>query len=551
MSDGDIDFEHLDGADITIAWGLPFVCLLLSISMFPIFRPHFWHKYMLYVALFFTCIMMIGMFIQYSSSAMLEAVLESFLHEYIPFIALIFSLFLVCGGIRIKDEMLNLKGDPVHNILILFVGVQLASWMGTTGASLLLIRPLVKSNKKRKHNQHVFIFFIFLVSNCGGALSPLGDPPLFLGFLKGVEFNWFSKFLVSPWAMVWSLELLIFFAMDSYFYLRYDRDEKSPMYTEPLAPHAMRDSYFNPRTSGFANVEPEGETGEGGSKNYLTAFEPPSFEMRPTANLSQSTISVYVEPDIGENSHFGKFQRDVTNQLKCCEFDTSFLGRFDIIDGWRNVPLLIGVPLTILITGTIEREVPISITIYHVKLDLEDIVRDFVLFSIGIMSLLITPKMTRLRNGFSWFPFLEVARLFFGIFMTMIPVVAILAAEENGDLAFVLEATKKADGSPNNFVYYFLTGILSSMLDNAPTFLIFFNLSGGDPKTIPDKTLMAISMGSVFMGALTYIGNAPNFMVKSICEDKGIVMPSFGMYIVWSFLCLFPVLSLVGWNHLR
>jgi len=216
-----------------------------------------------------------------------------------------------------------------------------------------------------------------------------------------------------------------------------------------------------------------------------------------------------------------------------------------LVDGYRNIPLLIMIPLTVLFTGMWQVGNPEVYDILGVHLDIQDIVRDVLLYCIGLMSLILTPDSTRALNDFSWAPIAEVAKLFFGIFITIIPAVAILKAGKDGDLHMINSITSNSDGTPIDLAYFWLCGLLSSCLDNAPTFLIFFNMAGGDADHLSTemwKTLLAISCGSVFLGACTYIGNAPNFMVKSIVETSGFQMPSFGMYIVWVMFTLMPIL---------
>jgi len=220
------------------------------------------------------------------------------------------------------------------------------------------------------------------------------------------------------------------------------------------------------------------------------------------------------------------------------------------VDGKRNIPLLVVIPLAILGTGLWEVEDPVAFEIYHVPMDVQDLLRGLILYATGLISLTITTQRTRRLNGFTWAPITEVAQLFFGIFITIIPAVAILKAGKEGSLSFITEAVTNSDGTPMNMRYFWLCGILSSFLDNAPTFLIFFNMAGGDASimsTALSDTLLAIACGAVFMGACTYIGNAPNFMVRAIVEESGIPMPSFGGYLVWVCFCLIPFFAIVSY----
>ena len=344
------------------------------------------------------------------------------------------------------------------NTGILLFGTILASWMGTTGAAMLFIRPLCRAIDHRKHKVHTIVFFIFLVANIGGSLTPLGDPPLFLGFLQGVGFFWPTQNMLLPMIMVSAIVLAIYFVLDSYLHSR--EDAIIPM----------------------DNIE----TGKEGEK----------------------------------------------------------LG----LEGLVNIPLLLGVIGAVLFSGFFQKELG-EFVVYHVHVKWANVIRDVSLIALAGLSLLLTANDSRRANGFTWFPIVEVALLFIGIFMTIIPAIAILKAGSEGSLAFVINLVTMADGSPNNAAYFWATGLLSGFLDNAPTYLVFFNAAGGDADALMTtyrQTLLAISAGAVFMGALTYIGNAPNFMVRSIAEDRGIKMPSFFGYMAWSVGILIPVFVLVN-----
>jgi Na+/H+ antiporter NhaD/arsenite permease-like protein len=320
--------------------------------------------------------------------------------------------------------------------------------MGTTGASMLLIRPLIRANDNRKHVAQVVIFFIFIVSNIGGSLTPLGDPPLFLGFLKGVDFFWTAQHIWTETLFGGVVLLALFFAIDSYWY----------------------------RKEGVLKRDPTPDT--------------PSFG----------------------------------------------------IEGAINFLPLLAVMGLVLLSGIWKPG--ISYDVFGTEVELPQIVRDVALVVVIFVSLAITPKGVRERNQFSWGPMEEVAKLFIGIFITMIPVLAMLRAGEHGAFAAVTHAVAGSDGQPLSWAYFWFTGLLSSFLDNAPTYLVFFNLAGGDPQalmTVLAPTLSAISAGAVFMGANTYIGNAPNFMVKAIAEERGIRMPSFFGYMAWSVGILVPL----------
>jgi Na+/H+ antiporter NhaD/arsenite permease-like protein len=436
----------LDGAQLSPLWALPFVGMLLSIALFPLLAGHFWHHHYGKVALFWGLAFAIPFALTYGPSATTHEVVHTALLEYIPFIILLFALFTVSGGILVTG---NLHGSPVTNTALLAIGTVLASVIGTTGASMVLIRPLLRANDERRYNVHTVVFFIFLVSNIGGSLTPLGDPPLFLGFLKGVNFFWTTTHLFHDTVVMAGLLLTAFFLLDSYYY----RKEEGM-----------------------------------------------------------------------------KLRRDPTP-------DTEGLG----LRGAQNLPLLGGVIGAILLSALWKPG--ISFNIYGTHVELQWMVRDVLLVVIALVSLAITPKLVRERNGFDWEPIREVAKLFAAIFLTIIPVIAILKAGERGVFSPLVELVTGPDGQPVNVWYFWLTGALSAFLDNAPTYLVFFNLAGGDPHQLMGPlavTLEAISAGAVFMGAMTYIGNAPNFMVLSIAKHRGVKMPSFFGYMAWSVGFLVP-----------
>ena len=446
---------HLDGSidNLNIFWVIPFVGILLSIAVFPLVVPSFWHRHFGKVSFFWAAVLIIPLLFKTSLSVVIYELLHVGLLEYVPFIILLLALFTISGGVRLTG---NLVGTPIVNTLLIFIGTILASWMGTTGAAILLIRPLIRANQNRKNKVHVIIFFIFLVANIGGSLTPLGDPPLFLGFLHGVDFFWTTSAMFLPMLFMVVSLLIIFFVLDMYFFNR---------------------------------------------------------ELKPETELVQSRK----------------------------------LG----LEGSFNLLLLVGVIAGVLISGFWKphNEYFHPFTIYHVHLEPQHITRDLLLLVLAATSWKMTSQTIREANEFTWFPIMEVAKLFAGIFVTIIPAIAILKAGENGALKSVVSSVS-VNGTPINFMYFWATGILSSFLDNAPTYLVFFNIAGGDAtKLMGDlsQTLLAISAGAVFMGANTYIGNAPNFMVKSISEASGIEMPSFfGFLVKWSLPILFPLFILVS-----
>ncbi len=443
---------HLDGSQMSLVWVIPFAGVLLSIAILPLVAPHFWHHNFGKLSAFWALCFLVPFTFLFGWQLALFEMLHVLLLEYIPFIILLFALFTVAGGVRLRG---SLAGTPLVNTALLAFGAFIASWMGTTGAAMLMIRPMLRSNENRHYKVHTFVFFIFLVANIGGSLTPLGDPPLFLGFLKGVPFFWPTVALLKPMLIVSAILLVIYFLVESYLYKKED--------------HAALAA--------------------------ASAKEPEALKL----------------------------------------------------EGSINILLLAGVVGAVLLSGIWKPG--IEWNIYHVHVELQNVTRDFLLIAIAMLSLWWTNDQSRLANGFSWFPIVEVGKLFIGIFLTIIPAIAILKAGSNGSLAAVIDAVSK-DGQPVDAMYFWATGLLSSFLDNAPTYLVFFNTAGGDPVELTgsmSSTLLAISAGAVFMGANTYIGNAPNFMVRSICEERGVKMPSFFGYMIWSFGILTPIFILVTW----
>jgi Na+/H+ antiporter NhaD/arsenite permease-like protein len=437
---------QLDGSQLSVAWGLPFAGILLSIALMPLLAPAFWHHHYGKVSAAWALAFLLPFTVMFGLGSASAGVVHAMLAEYIPFIVLLTALYTVSGGIYIKG---NLHGTPGLNTMILAIGAVLASFMGTTGASMLLIRPLIRANDNRQHKVHTVVFFIFIVSNAGGSLTPLGDPPLFLGFLKGVDFFWTVKHIFPETLFMLGSLLTIFYVLDWWFYHR--REEVLPVDPTP---------------------------------------------------------------------------------------DTRAIG----FDGAANFWLLAAIAGLVLMSGVWKPG--ISFNIMGTDVGLPSVVRDVGLILLTCLSFKFTASKVHADNQFSWEPMLEVAKLFAGIFLTIIPVIAMLKAGLDGPFAAVVAAVTRPDGSPNPAAYFWATGLLSSFLDNAPTYLVFFNTAGGDAKVLMTTlapTLAAISAGAVFMGANTYIGNAPNLMVKAIAENRGLKMPSFFGYMAWSFGVLIPL----------
>lgn len=437
---------------LNLIWSVPFVGMLLSIALMPLLTPHFWHQHYGKVTAFWALSFLVPFALTFGLAHASHELVHVLLAEYIPFVLLLAALYTVSGGIFIRG---NLHGSPALNTGILALGAFLASFMGTTGASMLLIRPLIRANDNRRHKIHVVVFFIFIVSNIGGALTPLGDPPLFLGFLKGVDFFWTLQHMLPETLFLVGSLLCIFYALDAWFY-RY-REEVLPI--------------------------------------------------------------------------------DPTPDDKRIGFDGSF-----------NFVLLAAIVALVLMSGT--WKTPLSWNIAGTELGAPSLLRDVGLIVIMAISIKLTPAQVHADNQFAWEPMVEVAKLFVGIFVTIVPVIAMLKMGAAGPFSAVVHAVTLQGGSPNPTAYFWITGLLSAFLDNAPTYLVFFNTAGGDPKvlmTTLSTTLVAISGGAVFMGAMTYIGNAPNLMVRTIAQSRGIDMPSFFGYMLWSVGILIPLFAVVSW----
>lgn len=448
----EVQHHGVDGGELSIFWVIPFAGILLSIAIFPLVAPDFWHHHFGKVSAFWAFLTIIPMLFVFGFETALYEVLHVYLLEYIPFIILLFALFTISGGVRIKGY---LKGTPELNTLMLLIGTILASWMGTTGAAMLMIRPMLRANAWREKKVHMVVFFIFLVANIGGSLTPLGDPPLFLGFLQGVDFFWTTTNLFWEMSFVVVILLVMYYFWDRYLYMK----EQQP--------------------------------------------EDVALEDR--------------EP-------FG-------------------------LEGSFNLLLLAGVVGFVLFSGLYNLG---EFAVYGIHVATENVIRDGGMLLLSWLSWIWTSKESRAANGFNWFPIEEVGKLFAGIFITIIAPIAMLKAGKEGEgaLQIVNDMVFNAQGDPINAMFFWMTGSLSAFLDNAPTYLVFFNAAGGNAQVLMtslSKTLVAISSGAVFFGAVTYIGNAPNFMVKSIAEQQGVDMPSFGGYMIWSVGILVPIYLLVTW----
>jgi Na+/H+ antiporter NhaD/arsenite permease-like protein len=445
VSPGPASAATLDGASLAWPWALPFVGILGSIAAGPLIFAKVWHDHYGKVAFSWAALALGCLAIFYGVPATLTAFVQSMFRDYLSFILLLFALYTVAGGILVTGRI---HAGPLLNVGMLALGTAAASVIGTTGAAMVLIRPMIRANESRSQKTHVIIFFIILVANVGGALTPLGDPPLFIGFLHGISFFWTAQNLWLQTLIVSVLTLGIFVAVDIW--------------------HFRKDA------------------------------------------LPRSQVS-----------HLG-------------------------IRGKINF-LLIAVIIGVMLASGAWKS-GIVFNVYGTRFELQNLLRDVAFIAVALASLWLTPDEHRAANGFGWEPIREVAILFAGIFATVIPVEAMLSAGSSGAFASLLQAVTSPDGRPQEAAYFWLTGGLSALLDNAPTYLVFFELAGGDAKQLMGPltgTLASISMGAVYMGALTYIGNAPNLMVYAVAEENGIRMPSFFGYTLWATVILVPIFALL------
>ena len=405
---------HDLGTQLPLWSCVPFVGMLLSIALWPLAAPEFWHHHFGKISAFWALCMAVPFTLVFHGTAVYEIV-HILLADYVPFIILLWSLYTISGGILLRG---TLNGTPIVNVALLAIGTALASWMGTTGAAMLMIRPFLRANKHRKNRTFMVVFFIFLVANIGGSLTPLGDPPLFLGFLHGVNFFWTLK--IGPHMLTLAAFLLaIYFALDTFFY----KKEKALRQKEGLRTMAREEEHV------------------------------------PLA-----------------------------------------------LTGTHNFIFLAGVVAAVLMSGVVDWG---SLNTLGVHRGVQDWARDLILIMMGILSLVTTTTTIRQDNEFTWFPIKEVAFLFVGIFITMIPCLLILKAGHKGALAAIIYQVKEP------LHYFWITGLLSSFLDNAPTYLTFFNTALGsfyagmpEPQAVGllmtenSTYLKAISTGAVFFWCL-------------------------------------------------
>ena len=433
---------------------IPFAGLLLCIAILPLIKPVWWEEHQPLAVIFWSLLFIVPFAVVYGGGEAAKTVLECIVDDYLTFIVLLFGLFCVSGNITMEGD---LAGSPRVNVGLLLIGTLLSSWIGTTGASMLMVRPVIKMNSWRRRKCHIMIFFIFLISNIGGCLTPIGDPPLLMGFMRGIPFFW-SLHLIG--LMVFNVVVLLF--------IFYWIDRRA--YRKDIA--------------------------EG------------------------------MKPDISKPG----------TQVK--------------IKGLHNLVFLIMIVAAVILSGVLPGLAAfqdaagnvLGIPIFeNVKLTFPSLIEIVIILTAAFLSFRTTNVEIRRQNHFTWGAIKEVAVLFIGIFITMQPALMILKAK-GGEL-----------GITQPFEMFWSTGMLSSFLDNTPTYLVFLTTAGalgasnGMATTlgvVPVEMLIAISAGAVFMGANTYIGNAPNFMVKSIADENGIRMPSFFGYLLWSLSILIPVFIL-------
>ena len=439
---------------MNLAFCIPFAGLLLCIAMLPLVKAEWWEAHQPHAVVFWSLLFVLPFAFVYGPGQAFEKVLECIVDDYLTFIILLFGLFCVSGNITLEGD---LAGSPRINVGLLMIGTMLSSWIGTTGASMLMVRPIIKMNAWRKRRSHIMVFFIFLISNIGGCLTPIGDPPLLMGFMRGVPFFWsLHLFPVLLFNVV--ILLTIFYFLDRRAYRKDIAEGLKPDISKP------------------------------GTEVHILGLHNLIF-------LAMIVAAVILS---GTLPGMAAFQ--------------------DAEGAVRGIHLFGEVTLT-----------------YPALIEV------VIILVAAFLSFKTTSVEIRRKNHFTWGAIQEVAVLFVGIFITMQPALMILKA--NG----------ASLGLNKPFEMFWATGCLSSFLDNTPTYLVFLTTAGalgfteGMPTilgTVPIAMLEAISCGAVFMGANTYIGNAPNFMVKSISDENGIRMPSFFGYLLWSITFLIPVFLL-------
>lgn len=436
----------LDASQLDLTWAIPFMGILLSIALGPIWFPKLWHQHYGKVSLLWSVIMLVALTSTFGWWVTKVSLAHTLFGEYFPFIILITSLYVINSGFLLE---IRGHGGPFINAFVMLIGSIFANFVGTTGSALLFLNPLIRLNAGRKYKAHTIVFFIYTVCNIGGALTPIGDPPLFLGFLNGVEFFWPLKHLWAPTLFMLVSVLLIYMVVESVLLKR--------------------------ETSSAAHM-------------------PHSEDLR----------------------------------------------RFTL-EGKHNFVFL-AIVISSIISGGLMK-IDSTISLFGYEKNVVSLFRDVILLATAACAYIFRNKEIFTKNHFSWEPIHEVALLFLGIFITAVPVFAMLGAGKDGPFAFLVDMVYR-DGVASTEAFFWATGSLSAFLDNAPTYLVFFHLAGGDAHklmTEGEHVLAAISCAAVYMGAMTYIGNAPNFIVKNIAQRHHIEMPSFFMYLLWACIVLLPL----------
>ncbi len=424
-----------------IYWGVPFCLVLIALTIAPILIPKIWHNHFGKIIFGLSLSFLLPYYYIYGSESTLYVFLQCMIHDYIPFLAMVGSLYIVSSNINI---VLPFNGTPLSNTMILSFGTLAGSVMGTMGASSVLIRPIIEMNKNRKYKSHIFIFFIFLVSNIGGCFSTLGDPPIFLGYVNGIPFLWATEHLFAPTIFVSLVLLVLFYIYESFVYRR-----------EAAASEA-----------------------------------PKAF----------------------------------------------------VINGWLNVIFAILIPTILLFIEW--WGIDVSFKFKYIEIFLKDTVRDICLVLIGLISYLFSSNK---REDYLH-PIGEVAKVFFGVIVTIYPLMIMLEQGKDGPLGYIIRLLDN-DIISKNEAYFWLSGIFSVFLDNAPTYLVLFSSVGVPPEILSgamSKTLVAISTSSVYFGALSYIGNSPNYMVKSVLTQHNVKMPGFFTYMLIACGILLPIFAIVS-----
>jgi Na+/H+ antiporter NhaD/arsenite permease-like protein len=442
--------QLLDGPNLGLIWGIPFLGLLLTIALTQTLWPTGWLRHFGKLTALWIAASILPLILHFGAAGGV-ALVNLLLLDYAPFVVSIGALYVISGGIHIRSRM---SGHPVENALLFALGAVAGGIIGTPGATLLFLPVLMRANRWRRYRAHSLLFLIFLVCNIGGAFSPIG-PPLLIGYLRGISFLWTVRMLAAPTLFVSALLIAVYIALDSL--ILYPREDSAPR-----ARH-----------------------------------------------------------------------REVHNALG--------------LEGVANIPLLAGAIVLQIACGMWTS--PVAFSLGVAALPLPDAVRLAGLVALAGMSLVLTPRQVRTKNRFEWGPIVEVGVVFAGIFACILPLLAILEAGSRGAMVGLLHLVSGAGGEPINWAYFTATGMLSSVLDNAPAFLLFFNAAGGDANALMGlqaTTLVAISAGAAFWGGLTYVGNAPNLMVRSIAEQQGVRMPTFLAYVVWAGAALLPIFALIA-----